>query len=281
MTASAGPDLTAMINAAQREWHDNAPADWTMIDFRRWPRGFHRSAWVIAGYIGCNPFDVLDYPPTPAARAVNAPLTRQCVVFAIAMTSHVPDPADSVEPLFAWFNAAAREYQDEIAGTIEALGDAEWRLPTSRRSAARRLVKMWEQGGAAAFGDLSASLVNKPAVNERGQNAHARGQPPAECEHGHEGTRAAGEEICMTAKQARIAARIDDAMQPLIRDDKDDIAILTGMSDHMADFKHLIDTAKPGVMDELCQRYAGFYRYAKVLETIAGAIQSGAIKVSK
>ncbi len=212
-----------MINAAQREWHDNAPADWTMIDFRRWPRGFHRSAWVIAGYIGCNPFDALDYPPTPTARAVNALLTHQCVVFAIAMTRHVPDPADPVEPLLAWFNAAVREHQHDIASTVEALGDAEWRLPAFRRSAARRLVKMWEQGGAAAFGDLSAPLVNKPAVSERGQNAHARGQPPAEREHGHEGTRAAGEEICMTAKQARIAARIDAAMQPLIHDDKEGV----------------------------------------------------------
>lgn len=35
----------------------------------------------------------------------------------------------------------------------------------------------------------------------------------------------------MTAKQARIAARIDAAMQPLLRDGKDDVAILTGMSD--------------------------------------------------
>ena len=85
----------------------------------------------------------------------------------------------------------------------------------------------------------------------------------------------------MTAKQARIAARIDAAMQPLLRDGKDDIAILTGMSDHMTDFKYLIDTAKPGVMDELCQRHPGFYRYAKVLETIAGAIQSGAITVPR
>jgi hypothetical protein len=81
----------------------------------------------------------------------------------------------------------------------------------------------------------------------------------------------------VTAKQIRIAARIDAAMQPLLRDGKDDIAILTGMSDHMTDFKHLIDTAKPGVMDELCRRHPGFYRYAKVLENIAGAIQSGVI----
>jgi len=34
-------------------------------------------------------------------------------------------------------------------------------------------------------------------------------------------------------------------------------------------------------MDELCSRHSGFYRYAKVLETIAGAIQSGTIKVPR
>jgi hypothetical protein len=85
----------------------------------------------------------------------------------------------------------------------------------------------------------------------------------------------------MTGKQARIAARIHAAMQPLLRDGMDDVAIFTGMSEHMADFKHLIDTARPSVMDELCQRYPGFYRYAKVPEGIAGAIQSGAIKVPR
>jgi hypothetical protein len=82
----------------------------------------------------------------------------------------------------------------------------------------------------------------------------------------------------MTAKQIRIAASIESAMQPLIRADKDNVAILVGMSEHMTDFKHILDTAQPGVVDELCQRYPGFYRYAKVLENIAGAIQSGAIK---
>jgi hypothetical protein len=85
----------------------------------------------------------------------------------------------------------------------------------------------------------------------------------------------------MTAKQVRIAARIDSTMQPLLCDGTDDIAILTSTSDHMTDFKELIDTARPGVMDDLCRRYPGFYRYAKVLENIAGAIQSGAIKVPR
>lgn len=91
------------------------PTTWTMIDFRQWPRGFHRSAWVVAGYIGWNPLDVLD-KPTPAARPVDALLTRQCVLFTILMTRHVPDPCDPVEPLRAWFNAAAQEHQRDIAG---------------------------------------------------------------------------------------------------------------------------------------------------------------------
>lgn len=163
MMAAAVPHLAAMRKAAEREWQDNASADWTTIDFWRWPRGFHRSAWTIAAYIGWNPLDVLDHP-TPAGRAVNALLTRQCVILTIMMTRHVPDPTDPAEPLLAWFNAAAREHQHDIAETVEALGDADWKLPTSRRWAARRLVKMWEQGGAAAFHDLSGCLVNKPAV---------------------------------------------------------------------------------------------------------------------
>ena len=35
---------------------------------------------------------------------------------------------------------------------------------TSRKWAARRLVRMWEKNGAAAFSDLSASLVNNPRI---------------------------------------------------------------------------------------------------------------------
>jgi hypothetical protein len=74
--------MRAMRAAADREWRDHAEDDWTVINFRRWPRGLHRSAWVVAGYIGWNPFDVLD-KPTPAARAVKVLLTRQSILFTI------------------------------------------------------------------------------------------------------------------------------------------------------------------------------------------------------
>lgn len=161
MTTAASPHLAVMMTTAEAEWQACAPEDWTTINFWHWPRGFHRSAWVVAGYIDWNPLDVLD-KPTPAARAVNALLTRLCVRFIVVMTRHVPDPHDPIEPLLAWFNDAAREHQHDIAEMIERLGDAYWNLPTSRRWAARRLVKMGEKDGAAGFRDLSASLVNRP-----------------------------------------------------------------------------------------------------------------------
>jgi hypothetical protein len=155
--------LAAMMTAADTEWRINASQDWSTIDFRHWPRGFHRSAWVVAGYIGWNPLDVLD-KPTPAARAVNVLLTRQCVIFTIVMARYTPNPGDPDEPLLAWFNAAVDHHKHDIATMIEGLGDIDWGLPTSRRWAARRLVKMWERGGVAAFRDLSSSLTHKPQV---------------------------------------------------------------------------------------------------------------------
>lgn len=85
----------------------------------------------------------------------------------------------------------------------------------------------------------------------------------------------------MTSKQLRIASKIDFAMQALARTGKDDMTVFAEMAEHMMDFKWLMDIAKPGVMNELCRRFAGFFQYAKILETVAAGIQSGAIAVPK
>ncbi len=85
----------------------------------------------------------------------------------------------------------------------------------------------------------------------------------------------------MTSKQLRVASRIDAAMQALLRTDKDDMTVFAEMAENMADFKWLMDTAKPGVMDELCRRFAGFFQYVRILETVAAGIQSGTIAVPK
>lgn len=158
------PALTAMAAAANAEWQTHGPAhwsDWSSVNFRQWPRGFHRSAWVVAGYIGWNPLDVLDQPP-PAARAVNAILTQLCVTFIIVMIRHTPDPLDPGEPLLAWFNATMNDHKHDIATTIEALGAIDWHLPASNRQAARKLVRTWNRQGLPGFRDLSGALVNKP-----------------------------------------------------------------------------------------------------------------------
>jgi len=85
----------------------------------------------------------------------------------------------------------------------------------------------------------------------------------------------------MTSKQLRIASKIDAATQALARTGKNDMTVFAEMAEHMADFKWLMDNAKPGVMDELCRRFDGFFQYAKILETVAAGIQSGAITVPK
>jgi hypothetical protein len=87
--------------------------------------------------------------------------------------------------------------------------------------------------------------------------------------------------MTLTAQQLRIASRIDGRMQTLLRAGKDDMAIFAAMADHMPKFKQLLDTIRPGDMDELTRQFTGFYRYAKILETLAAGIQSGAIKVPR
>jgi len=40
----------------------------------------------------------------------------------------------------------------------------------------------------------------------------------------------------------------------------DDIAIFAAMAGYMPDFKRLMDSVKPGDMDELGRKFTGFYR---------------------
>ena len=48
----------------------------------------------------------------------------------------------------------------------------------------------------------------------------------------------------------------------------------------MPAFRRLLD-AGPHAMDQLCLRFGGFYRYAKILEAIAAGIASAEIRVPK
>ena len=81
--------------------------------------------------------------------------------------------------------------------------------------------------------------------------------------------------MAATAEQLRIAATIDAKMQRLLAAGGDDATIMAEMYDHMPQFKRILDGSQHGEMDELCASFPSFYSYAKILETVAAAIQSG------
>jgi len=85
--------------------------------------------------------------------------------------------------------------------------------------------------------------------------------------------------MALTADQRRIAAKIDTRVRKFIRAGKDDMAIVAAMADRMPAFHQLLSTAQPGDIDQLAREFPGFYRYAKIVESLAAGIQSGAIPV--
>ena len=66
----------------------------------------------------------------------------------------------------------------------------------------------------------------------------------------------------LSAEHLEIAARLDAKVLRLLGLGYDDLAIFVEMADDMPDFKRLLDAGQL-LMDELCRRFAGFYRYAK------------------
>lgn len=47
----------------------------------------------------------------------------------------------------------------------------------------------------------------------------------------------------------------------------------------MDTFKYFLDTTQGDQLDLLCTQFAGFWRFAKLLENLAGVIASGDIEV--
>ena len=80
----------------------------------------------------------------------------------------------------------------------------------------------------------------------------------------------------VTAEHRGMAGRIDARMKQLDALGLLEVEILPEMADFMDDFHHLMMNSE---MDTLCEEFAGFYRFAKILETLAAGIASGKVKV--
>lgn len=83
----------------------------------------------------------------------------------------------------------------------------------------------------------------------------------------------------LTEKQNHLASIIDKYVKQTIKNGGNDEDLLTSMYTYMGTFKQLLDTSTHQEMDELCQRYDGFYRFARLLELLAEGIADGIIEV--
>jgi hypothetical protein len=83
----------------------------------------------------------------------------------------------------------------------------------------------------------------------------------------------------LTEQHMRLAVTIDRHVNQVLANGGGDEALLRSMADHMATFKQLLDICSREEMNLLCQRYDGFYRFAKLLETLAQGIADGTIPV--
>jgi hypothetical protein len=83
----------------------------------------------------------------------------------------------------------------------------------------------------------------------------------------------------LTEQQTRLAVTIDNHVKHIVANSGGDEELLASMYDHMGTFKQLMDTSTGEEMDMLCQRYDGFYRFAKLLERLAEGIADGSIPV--
>ena len=85
----------------------------------------------------------------------------------------------------------------------------------------------------------------------------------------------------LTAEQRQMATQIDAHVNQFPETELGDEQLLRTIYDYMDAFKRLMDGSTPAQMDYLYQQYDGFYRFAKLLETIAQGIADGVIDVPK
>jgi hypothetical protein len=87
--------------------------------------------------------------------------------------------------------------------------------------------------------------------------------------------------MALTSQQNRLAERINKKVLKILKHNGDDTEVLVGLTSYMNDFKALMDCSTELEMTQLCNKFDGFYRYAKILENLAGGIQSGEIPVPR
>ena len=87
--------------------------------------------------------------------------------------------------------------------------------------------------------------------------------------------------MSLTNQQTQLAQTIDTWIKNIEKGGGGDVEILQQIIDYMSIFKQLMDISNPHDINLLCSKYVGFYRFARLLEDLAGGLQSGKIKPLK
>jgi hypothetical protein len=85
----------------------------------------------------------------------------------------------------------------------------------------------------------------------------------------------------LTEQQTRLAATIDRHVKRILAQGGGNEELLMSLAHHMRTFKQVMDLSTGEEMNMLCQRYDGFYRFAKLLERLAEGIADGSIPVAE
>jgi hypothetical protein len=86
--------------------------------------------------------------------------------------------------------------------------------------------------------------------------------------------------MSFTAQQTRLAVMIDTHVTQVLTAGGGDEALLLSLADHLGTFKQLLETCTSEEINALCDRYAGLYHFATLLEMLAEGIADGSIPAS-
>ncbi|SDR63443.1 hypothetical protein SAMN05519103_08618 [Rhizobiales bacterium GAS113] len=84
-----------------------------------------------------------------------------------------------------------------------------------------------------------------------------------------------------TAEQLQLATQIDTRMRQLESAGMGRVEIVASMYDYMPSFRRLTDMLPADALNQLCCRFDGFWRFAKLLESIALDIKDGRLHVPR
>ena len=81
----------------------------------------------------------------------------------------------------------------------------------------------------------------------------------------------------LSEEQLRLAKRIDEHTNRVLSDETGYGPLLMSLPEYMEDFGRVMEISTREEMNELCERYDGFYRFAKFMEEFARGLADGSI----